>query len=227
MSASRSAWIKAIERMGCPIGVPEREDRVIREARGRVDVLIQPAIFAGHVLIEVRRGEGVVHGRVEGLLFLLRAFDLDFAQFAVPFLPGFGANPVEIPMRQVGVEILQGVLRADGRDGDLHQNDFVLLRVVFGQESQIRPSRLRAALEADGAPFDLRPAAEPVAAIHHRFAVADDLVMIERPGVSARRNTDAAPSPSRAPDDNRSPSNCPRRGRATRRRPSATRASDR
>ena len=87
-------------------------------------------------------------------------------------------------MRQIGVEVFQGVFRADGRDGDLHLDDFIFLGVVFGQESQIRARRLRAALEADGAPFDLRAAAEAVAAVDHRLAVADDLVMIERPGVT-------------------------------------------
>ena len=126
----------------------------------------------------------MVHGGVEGLLFLLRAFDLDFAQFAVPFLAGFIANPVEIPMRQIGIEILQGVFRADGRDGDLHQNDFVLLGAILGQDSQICPRRLQAALETDRAAFDLRTGAEAVAAVDHRLAVADDPATVERPGVA-------------------------------------------
>ena len=70
------------QRMLGAIGVPERKDRVVGEALGAMDVLVEAAILPGHVLVEVRRRKGMVHGRVEGLLVLLRAFDLDLAEFA-------------------------------------------------------------------------------------------------------------------------------------------------
>ena len=87
-------------------------------------------------------------------------------------------------MRRVGVEVLQGVFRADGRDGDLHRNDFVRLCGILRQEPQIGARRLEPALKADRAAFNLRPAAKAVAAVHHGLAVADDFAAVERPRVT-------------------------------------------
>ena len=90
-----------------------------------------------------------------------RAFDLDAAELLVPRCAGLAADLLEIPLRYLGVEVLQRVGRADGRDGRLDQDGFVLLRLILGQELQVRPKGLGIAAEAIGV-------------VDHRLAVAED-----------------------------------------------------
>ncbi len=161
------------ERMLGAKSVPKRVNGVVRESLGAMDVVVQAAVLPGHVFVEIRRVEAMIQSGVERFLVLPRADDLNLAQFALPFRPGFAANAIEVPIGDFGIEVLHGVGGADGRDAHLDQDLLVLACLVLGEEAEVG---------AGG----FATAAETVGVVNDRFSVAIDGEVVKRPRVFRR-----------------------------------------
>src|SRR5690554_5353116 len=118
------------EGMKCPVGIPKRERSVICKSYSLVDVLIESFVFTVLIGVDGWTEEGMVHGGVE-VYFIVFADGFNFNAFKllVPFLLPFAHHAVEIPMRNLGLHILQRVLLADGRQSEFNQDLFVLLGI--------------------------------------------------------------------------------------------------
>ena len=108
------------QRMFGAVGVPQREDGIVREAIGLVDLPVETAVLAVHVHVYRRVDHRVVVGRVEHRFLVLGTIDLNAFQFAVPGLGGHGPEGVEILPLRFRLQVLPGALHAHGRQGDLH-----------------------------------------------------------------------------------------------------------
>ena len=81
-----------------PVGVPQREGRIVREIGVAVDRMVRTVVVAVHVAEERRSHHRMIQRRIEDALrrFILR-LDLHLRQFIVPRLVGSGRRSVEIP----------------------------------------------------------------------------------------------------------------------------------
>ena len=132
------------ERMGGAVGVPERERGVVGEG-----AVVHLAIGATVVAIDIGEDRGRRHGVVEGgvedaALREVGGLDGDPAQRLVPRLVGEGHLVAEVPSGQLGLAVGLGVVDADGRQSDLHQER---LRHIGGGDE---PSAAVHRLNSDG-----------------------------------------------------------------------------
>ena len=106
-------------------GVPQREDRVVGEPVGPVDLEVTAAILAVDVHVDIRREHRVVERGVEDGATVGRApVDADLGEFLLPRRVGGGPDGIEIPSRQLGVHVLACALNAHRGDRDLHLQRF-------------------------------------------------------------------------------------------------------
>ena len=130
--------------MGGAVGVPERERGVIGER-----AVVHLAIGATVVAIDIGEDRGRRHGVVEGgvedaSLREVGGLDGDPGQRLVPRLVGEGHLVAEVPSGQLGLAVGLGVVDADGRQSDLHQER---LRHIGGGDE---PSAAVHRLNSDG-----------------------------------------------------------------------------
>jgi len=103
-----------VERMRRAVGVPERERGVVRLARRGQHLVVCSAILPVHIRDVVRLDEKVVHGGIEILFLLARPFDLGAGEQGVPRGLGLRAHLHEVPVRDLGGQVLFGAFHADG-----------------------------------------------------------------------------------------------------------------
>ena len=99
-----------------PVGVPQREGRIVREIGVAVDRMVRTVVVAVHVAEERRGDHRMVKSRIEDALrrFILR-LDLHLRQFIVPRLVGSGRRSVEIPSGEFRRKVFPSALHAYGR----------------------------------------------------------------------------------------------------------------
>ena len=99
-----------------PVGVPQREGRIVREIGVAVDRMVRTVVVAVHVAEERRGDHRMVKGRIENPAGrLVRSLDLHLRQFIVPRLVGGLRRFVEIPARKLRREVFPSALHAYGR----------------------------------------------------------------------------------------------------------------
>ena len=99
-----------------PVGIPQREGRIIREIGVAVDRMVRAVVVAVHVAEERRGDHRMVKGRIEnpaGRLVL--RLDPYLAQFVVPGPVGRGGGRLEVPPRKLRREVFPSALHAYGR----------------------------------------------------------------------------------------------------------------
>ena len=99
-----------------PVGVPQREGRIVREIGVAVDRMVRTVVVAVHVAEERRGDHRMVKGRIEnpaGRLVL--RLDPYLAQFVVPGPVGRGGGRLEVPPRKLRREVFPSALHAYGR----------------------------------------------------------------------------------------------------------------
>ena len=106
------------------VSVPKREDGIIVEALGYVDVAVEPAIAAVGVHVDAGVDHGVIERGVEHLLLAVGACAVDGGEFVVPLPARLLAKRIEGLARRLCVQVAQRALGADGRKGDF-QSKFV------------------------------------------------------------------------------------------------------
>ena len=81
-----------------PVGVPQREGRIVRESGCGMHLAVGSAVITVHIAEERRSHHRMIQRRIEDALrrFILR-LDLHLRQFIVPRLVGSGRRSVEIP----------------------------------------------------------------------------------------------------------------------------------
>ena len=99
-----------------PVGVPQREGRIVREIGVAVDRMVRTVVVAVHVAEERRSHHRMIQRRIEDALrrFILR-LDLHLRQFIVPRLVGSGRRSVEIPSGEFRRKVFPSALHAYGR----------------------------------------------------------------------------------------------------------------
>ena len=145
------------QRVMSPVGVPQREDGIVGEAVGGVDVAVVASVLAVRILENERVQRSVIHRRIERFELFAGAFDVEFTQFFGPedlsgFFQRFEILAVEL------CQILVGPGRSGGGNGHLHFDGFAR----FGDE--IHPSD-------DMIAIGYAVAAETFGVIDNRFAV--------------------------------------------------------
>ena len=103
-----------------PVRVPQREDVVVGEPVGVVDVAVEAPVAPVHVHVGHRREHRVVRGGVEDPLLLRRPVHDDRRERLGPRALRRRADAVEVPAWDLGAEVLQRAVDADRRDGHLH-----------------------------------------------------------------------------------------------------------
>ena len=99
-----------------PVGVPQREGRIVREIGVAVDRMVRTVVVAVHVAEERRGDHRMVKGRIENPAGrLVRSLDLHLRQFIVPRLVGGLRRFVEIPAGKLRREVFPSALHAYGR----------------------------------------------------------------------------------------------------------------
>ena len=99
-----------------PVGVPQREGRIVREIGVAVDRMVRTVVVAVHVAEERRGDHRMVKGRIENPAGrLVRGRDLHLRQFIVPRLVGGLRRFFEIPPRKLRREVFPSALHAYGR----------------------------------------------------------------------------------------------------------------
>jgi len=113
-----------------PVGVPQREGRVVDEVGRTVDFAVRAAVVAVDVA-ELRGGDHrVVERRIEnppGRVVL--RLDADFRKLGVPGLVGRRGDGLEIPAGKLGLHVEDRILDRHGRDGHLEQQLLALLGI--------------------------------------------------------------------------------------------------
>ena len=113
-----------------PVGVPQREGRIVREIGVAVDRMVRTVVVAVHVAEERRSDHRMVKGRIENPAGrLVRSLDLHLRQLGVPRLVGSGRRSVEIPSGEFRRKVFPSALHAYGRKGHFHEHLFALRRV--------------------------------------------------------------------------------------------------
>ena len=99
-----------------PVGVPQREGRIVREIGVAVDRMVRTVVVAVHVAEERRSHHRMIQRRIEDALrrFILR-LDLHLRQFIVPRLVGSGRRSVEIPSGEFRRKVCLRAFDAYGR----------------------------------------------------------------------------------------------------------------
>ena len=99
-----------------PVGVPQREGRIVREIGVAVDRMVRTVVVAVHVAEERRGDHRMVKGRIENPAGrLVRGRDLHLRQFIVPRLVGGLRRCVEIPSGEFRRKVRFRTLDAYGR----------------------------------------------------------------------------------------------------------------
>ena len=99
-----------------PVGVPQREGRIVREPGVAVDRMVRTVVVAVHVAEERRGDHRMVKGRIENPAGrLVRSLDLHLRQFIVPRLVGGLRRCVEIPSGEFRRKVRFRTLDAYGR----------------------------------------------------------------------------------------------------------------
>ena len=99
-----------------PVGVPQREGRIVREIGVAVDRMVRTVVVAVHVAEERRGDHRMVKGRIENPAGrLVRSLDLHLRQFIVPRLVGGLRRCVEIPSGEFRRKVRFRTLDAYGR----------------------------------------------------------------------------------------------------------------
>ena len=87
------------------------------------------AVLAIHVARQPASQQHVPEVRIElGALSLRAALDLNLAQPFIPHVLRIKADPVEVPVRQLGVKIQTGLFDAHVRQPDLQLDDLIIGR---------------------------------------------------------------------------------------------------
>ena len=68
-----------MQRMQCPEGIPQRKDGMIGKAVGFMNLFIDPAVLAVHILMHIGMNHGVVERRIEHFQTLLRTLRAQFS----------------------------------------------------------------------------------------------------------------------------------------------------
>ena len=111
------------------VGVPKREDGVVVETLGAVDVAIEAAVLTVGIHIDARVNHGVVERGVEHGFLVSGAFAFHGGKFAVPLPPGLLAECFETSAVGFGLQVEEGAFCAYG--GKCHlQRQFVRIPVV-------------------------------------------------------------------------------------------------
>ena len=106
-----------------PVGVPQREGRIVREIGVAVDRMVRTVVVAVHVAEERRGDHRMVKGRIENPAGrLVRSLDLHLRQFIVPRLVGGLRRCVEIPSGEFRRKVFPSALHAYGRKGYFHEH---------------------------------------------------------------------------------------------------------
>ena len=99
-----------------PVGVPQREGRIVREIGVAVDRMVRTVVVAVHVAEERRGDHRMVKSRIENPAGrLVRGLDLHLRQFIVPRLVGGLRRCVEIPSGEFRRKVRFRTLDAYGR----------------------------------------------------------------------------------------------------------------
>ena len=118
---------------GGPIGIPQGEGGVDREAGIGMDGVVGTPVAAVHVA-EQRGGDGrMIEGGIENLPdgFVLRT-DADAGQFLAPGVLGGLPGGFKVPIGQFGLQRFPGSFRSGGRKGHFQEH----LLVFIGSELQ-------------------------------------------------------------------------------------------
>ncbi len=127
-----------------PVGVPERENSVVGEFVGSMDILVQPTVAAVHIFVNYRAKHGMVQGRVKSdHAGISHGFHLDFSQLFVPFFFGAGFCFFKIPVWYLRCEVFQSALRTYGRQSDFHAYLFPFLRIEIKERPDILSCHFR------------------------------------------------------------------------------------
>ena len=111
-----------------PVGVPAREGGVV-DPVSPADAVVVAAELAVGVAVSRRGDHRVIHRRVENTLgALVGGRDVHASELFLPRLAGLFGHPVEIPAGNFAADVLQRVVRAYGRNGDLQGERFELVR---------------------------------------------------------------------------------------------------
>ena len=115
-------WMnERLQRMGCAIGVPERQGSVVGEV-ALVDLAVGTAILTVDVVEHRGSRHRVVHGGIEDAAHVVVVgLDADLRQLVVPGLAGSLGSSGEVPSRQLSLQIQLRILHAHGRQCHLHQ----------------------------------------------------------------------------------------------------------
>ena len=115
------------QRMLSTIGVPKREDCVVREALSLMDFHVVATILAIHIHIDAWVNHGVVERGIEECLLVVCTFNLESCEFLGPELCCFCLCLLEREAGCFCFEVGKGTTLADGRERNLDCK-FVIFR---------------------------------------------------------------------------------------------------
>ena len=113
---------QSVERMRRTVSIPERVRRIVRVPFRNMNSPISTPIPAVNVAEDRRRKKGMIERRGKNLLHaVISTSNADTIKRAFPCAVSGVAHGMEVPSRNLGVQILQRILRRHGRDPDLDE----------------------------------------------------------------------------------------------------------
>ncbi len=122
------------ERMQGTVGVPEREHRVVGEAFGLVDVVVETTVLAVDIHIDGGVDHGMVERGVEHGFLVVGTLGLDDGELTAPFVLRLGKQLLEAFALGFGLEVAQGALGADGGERHFHLQGLGLVEGEVGYD---------------------------------------------------------------------------------------------